>query len=90
MLNSGISTTIIGFDVCLGEAALNKDDMDVLLSSGKEEAVFSVQCNRSLLEYNLQRSNEHMVDLPDAVAWVLYYGMKLFWKTSYVTAMCVR
>lgn len=68
MLNSGISTTIIGFDVCLGEAALNKDDMDVLLSSGKEEAVFSVQCNRSLLEYNLQRSNEHMVDLPDAVA----------------------
>ncbi|ODV56118.1 MULTISPECIES: nucleoside hydrolase [Lysinibacillus] len=68
MLNSGIPTTIIGFDVCLGEAALNKDDMDVLLASGKEEAVFSVQCNRSLLAYNLQRSNEHIVDLPDAVA----------------------
>ncbi|MCG7410496.1 nucleoside hydrolase [Paenibacillus sp. ACRRX] len=68
MLNSGIPTTIIGFDVCLGEAALNKDDMDVLLSSGKEEAAFSVHCNRSLLEYNLQRSNEHIVDLPDAVA----------------------
>ncbi|MGE7114513.1 nucleoside hydrolase [Lysinibacillus sp. NPDC047702] len=68
MLNSGIPTTIIGFDVCLGEAALNKDDMDVLLSSGKEEAVFSVKCNRSLLEYNIQRSNEHIVDLPDAVA----------------------
>ena len=68
MLNSGIPTTIIGFDVCLGEAALNKDDMDVLLASGKEEAVFSVQCNRSLLAYNLQKSNEHIVDLPDAVA----------------------
>lgn len=38
MLNSGIPTTIIGFDVCLGEAALHKDDMDLLLSSGKKEA----------------------------------------------------
>ncbi|MFD0695409.1 nucleoside hydrolase [Paenibacillus sp. GCM10027628] len=68
MLGSGIPITIIGFDVCLGEAALNKEDMDVLLASGKEEAVFSVTCNRTLLEYNLQRSNEHIVDLPDAVA----------------------
>ncbi|MFJ7922248.1 nucleoside hydrolase [Lysinibacillus fusiformis] len=68
MLNSGIPTTIIGFDVCLGEAAWNKEDMDVLLASGKEEAVFAVQCNRSLLAYNLERSNEYIVDLPDAVA----------------------
>lgn len=68
MLGSGIPITIIGFDVCLGEAALNKADMDVLLSSGKAEAEFSVTCNRSVLEYNLQRSNEHIVDLPDAVA----------------------
>ncbi len=68
MLHSGIPTTIIGFDVCLGEAAWNKEDMDVLLASGKEEAVFSVQCNRSLLAYNLERSNEYIVDLPDAVA----------------------
>lgn len=68
MLSSGIPITVIGFDVCLGEAALNKGDMDLLLSSGKPEAAFSVKCNRSLLEYNLQRSNEHIVDLPDAVA----------------------
>ncbi|MDO3681156.1 nucleoside hydrolase [Paenibacillus ehimensis] len=68
MLNSGIPMTIIGFDVCLGEAALTQDDMDVLLASGKPEAVFSVKCNRSLLEYNIQRCNEPIVDLPDAVA----------------------
>ncbi|UKS27017.1 nucleoside hydrolase [Paenibacillus sp. HWE-109] len=68
MLGSGIPTTIIGFDVCLGEAALNKEDMADLLASGKKEAEFSVNCNRSLLAYNLQRSNEHIVDLPDAVA----------------------
>ncbi|MFB0847471.1 nucleoside hydrolase [Paenibacillus oleatilyticus] len=68
MLNSGIPMTIIGFDVCLGEAALTRDDMDVLLANGKPEAVFSVECNRSLLEYNIQRCNEPIVDLPDAVA----------------------
>ncbi|KZE81945.1 hypothetical protein AV654_09745 [Paenibacillus elgii] len=68
MLNSGIPMTIIGFDVCLGEAALTKDDMDILLASGKPEAVFSVKCNRSLLEYNIERCNEPIIDLPDAVA----------------------
>ena len=68
MLKAGIPLTIIGFDVCLGDAALNKDDMDLLLSSDKKAAGFSVKCNRSLLEYNLQRSGEHIVDLPDAVA----------------------
>ena len=68
MLRANIPMTIIGFDVCLGEAALNKNDMDILLESGKEEAFFAVKCNRSLLEYNLKRSSEHIVDLPDAVA----------------------
>lgn len=68
MLRSGIPLTIIGFDVCLGDAAMNKSDMDMLLASGKQEAIFAVKCNHSLLNYNLKRSGEHIVDLPDAVA----------------------
>jgi len=68
MLDAGIPITIVGFDLCLGPAALNKEDMDLLMACGKPEAEFSVKCNRVLLEYNLQRSNEHIVDLPDAVA----------------------
>lgn len=68
MLRANIPMTIIGFDVCLGDAALNKNDMELLLGSGRDEAVFAVQCNQSLLEYNLKRSGEHIVDLPDAVA----------------------
>ena len=68
MLRANIPVTIIGFDICLGEAALNQADMELLMSSGKREAVFAVQCNRSLLEYNLKRSNEAIVDLPDAIA----------------------
>lgn len=68
MINAGIKVSIIGFDVCLGEAGLYKEDLDYLLQSKKEEAIFSVNCNKSLIEYNLKRINQHMVDLPDAVA----------------------
>lgn len=68
MLNSNIPITIIGFDVCLGEAALNKADMKMLMDSGRKEADFSVKCNKSLLQYNLDRCGDHIVDLPDAVA----------------------
>ncbi|WP_375090345.1 nucleoside hydrolase [Peribacillus sp. RS7] len=68
MMKSGIPISIIGFDVCLGEAAWNREDMKFLMASQKEEAMFAVQCNSSLLEYNLQASGGHFVDLPDAVA----------------------
>ena len=68
MMKSGIPISIIGFDICLGEAAWNREDMEFLMESQKEEAVFAVHCNRSLLEYNLQASGGHFVDLPDAVA----------------------
>ncbi|MED4690117.1 nucleoside hydrolase [Peribacillus frigoritolerans] len=68
MMKSGIPISIIGFDICLGEAAWSREDMEFLMASQKEEAVFAVQCNRSLLEYNLQASGGHFVDLPDAVA----------------------
>lgn len=68
MLNSGIPITIIGFDVCLGDAALNKSDMEMLMSSGRKEAEFAVMCNKALLDYNLKGRGKHIVDLPDAVA----------------------
>lgn len=68
MIKSGIPITIIGFDVCLGEAAWNREDMELILESQKEEAIYAVQCNRRLLEYNLQARGEYFVDLPDAVA----------------------
>lgn len=68
MLDSNIPITIAGFDLCGEDAALNKNDIELLLSSGKKEAEFSVKCNKSLLEFNLERSNEYIIDLPDAVA----------------------
>lgn len=68
MLNAGIPCTIVGFDVCLGDSAWNKQDMEALLNSGVEKAAFAVNCNRTLLEYNIRINGEEFVDLPDAVA----------------------
>lgn len=67
MLRSGIPITIIGFDLCTGEATLNRRDIEIL-SAGGPMAKFSVDCNKALISYNLRRSGEYVIDLPDAVA----------------------
>ncbi len=84
LLRSNIPLSIVGFDICLGEAALNKNEMDMLMASGKAEAIFAVECNHSLLKYNLKRSNEHIVDLPDAVAM----GVVLWPEIVIDSALC--
>ena len=68
MVKSGIPLTIAGFDICLGDAAFKKADMDEMLNSGDEAAIFAIKCNKVLLEYNIKRSGEEMIDLPDPVA----------------------
>lgn len=67
MVKAGIPLTIIGFDMCTGDAALNKSDIEYLLHSRNRAAEFSVKCNQSLLNYNLERSGDYIIDLPDAV-----------------------
>ncbi|PKM39189.1 MAG: nucleoside hydrolase [Firmicutes bacterium HGW-Firmicutes-9] len=67
LLQSGIPITIIGFDHCLGPAALNKTDIEAWRSHSSVSR-FAVECNTELLNYNLKRSGEYMIDLPDAVA----------------------
>jgi len=67
LLESGIPLTVIGFDMCCGPAAWDQDDLSAIAASGPVGR-FSVDCNRSLLAYNIRKSGRHIVDLPDAVA----------------------
>lgn len=67
ILQSQIPLTIIGFDLCIGDAAWNKQDMQRIASSGTV-GKFAVTCNQELLNYNLRNSRSYVVDLPDAVA----------------------
>jgi len=84
LLQSGIPITIIGFDMCLGESAWNKKDLESVRASGPVGA-FAVDCNTELLRYNLRRSGEHIVDLPDAVAMgvALWSDMTLESRPAY-------
>lgn len=66
LLESGIPLTIVGFDVCLGDAAWNQMDLQRISTSGPV-GKFAVDCNKALLNYNLRRSGDYIVDLPDAV-----------------------
>lgn len=68
MLCSGIPITIAGFDLCLGKAALNEGDIARLKTNGTAAGKFAIECNKTLLEYNIWRSGEHIIDLPDPVA----------------------
>ena len=68
MLKAEIATTIIGFDMCLHEAALNKAEVDILLSSGNEAAIFAVNCNKCVLEHSFKHSGDYLIALPDAIA----------------------
>lgn len=84
MLKANLPLTIIGFDLCWGEAALYKDELDMLLESNVAEAVFAVQCNKTLLEFNFKRAGKHFVDLPDPVAM----AVALWKEVSIETVAC--
>ena len=59
--------TIMGFDLCLGQAAMQKEDLEYLKEASPAGA-FAAKCTTALLNYNLQKRGEYFVDLPDAVA----------------------
>lgn len=68
VLDSGIPTTIIGFDLCMGDAAFDADETERLRASGAEKARFAVACNSVLLEFAKARLGYYTIPIPDAVA----------------------
>lgn len=87
LLSNGIPITIIGFEQCIGPVALHKEDLDVLAAEGPL-SWFAVDCNSTLLQYNLRRIGEHMVDLPDAVAVAVALWEDVVIDTVDVYAVC--
>ena len=87
LLESGIPITIIGFDMCIGDAAWNKADM-ARISAASAAGRFAVDCNAQLLRYNLQRCGRHIVDLPDAVAMGTALWPDMVKETREVFAYC--
>lgn len=68
MLNAGVPLTIAGFDICLGESALTKEEIEYIRNSGKPEAEFAMACNKTKIEWNLKKFKRHDINLPDPIA----------------------
>ncbi|QWC00146.1 nucleoside hydrolase [Mycoplasmatota bacterium] len=68
LLESGIPMTIIGFDICLGDSALQRKEIDLLMESENKTAHFAIQCNQRLYQYNLENTGQEFIDLPDPIA----------------------
>ena len=66
LLRSEVPKTIIGFDVCI-ENAFNKEEIEALREKS-ELGKFLMDANETLLNYNITRTGEAIIDLPDAVA----------------------
>jgi purine nucleosidase len=81
MLDSGLSITIIGFDLCLGENALYERDLRDC-ACGNQMSQFLEQATKKLLAFNLQTQNCHMVNLPDAVAMACVLWPEFMVKTT--------
>lgn len=68
MLSSGIPVTIIGFDMCLGDAALNEEEIGKMSCSDSPSVRFAIDCNNTILERGIKRSGVQSIALPDPVA----------------------
>ena len=66
LLNSPVPKTIIGFDVCIAHAF--DQTMIEALAAASPLGKFLMQANQVLLAYNVKRTGEAIIDLPDAVA----------------------
>ncbi len=67
MLDSGLPITIAGFDMCMGDIALNKDDL-AALACGSKSGQFLEKVTRKLLQFNRETRGLYQTELPDAVA----------------------
>ena len=88
-LESGIPITITGFDICLGDSALHRNDLDYLLDSNSKVAEFAVKCNQTLYEYNLNNTGEEFIDLPDPVAMGVMLWPEIVLDSVKTHAKCI-
>lgn len=66
LLKSAVPKTIVGFDVCIANA-FHEEEINALKEKS-ELGKFLMDANETLLNYNIKRTGEAIIDLPDAVA----------------------
>ncbi|HEX4541798.1 MAG TPA: nucleoside hydrolase [Candidatus Acidoferrum sp.] len=68
VLRSGLPVELVGWHLCRGQAALNVDDIERVLSLDTPLARFAIECNSRAQEAYFEQTGEHGISLPDPVA----------------------
>jgi purine nucleosidase len=68
VLHSELPVELIGWQLCLGEAAMNACDIEMILRSGSPLGRFAVECTGRPREVHRRRTGEDSVPLADPVA----------------------
>lgn len=66
--SSGLPIELVGWHLCRGEAALNRSDIQQVLSMATPVAKFAIECNSRAQEAYFEQTGEHGIALPDPVA----------------------
>ena len=68
VLRSGLPIELVGWHLCRGDAVLNPEDIQHVLSFGTPQARFAIECNSRAQEAYFEQTGEHGISLPDPVA----------------------
>jgi len=87
VFHSGIPITMIGWELCRGEANLNDSDMAAIRALDNPLAHFVLDCNRQALQVNREWLHEPGLPLPDPVAMAVALDEKVIARDGkhYVT-----
>ena len=71
VLRSGLRVELVGWHLCRGEAVLNLNDIERVLSLDTPLVRFAVECNSRAQEAYFEQTGEHGISLPDPVAMAI-------------------
>ncbi|MCX8024769.1 MAG: nucleoside hydrolase [Thermanaerothrix sp.] len=87
VFHSGLPITMVGWELCRGEANLNDEEMGALRALANPLADFVLDCNRQALRVNREWLHEPGLPLPDPVAMAVALDPEVVGRASrhYVT-----
>ena len=69
--DSALPIELVGWHLCRGDAALNRNDIQHVLSFGTPTAKFAIECNSVAQQAYRTQTGEHGISLPDPVAMAI-------------------
>jgi len=71
VFHSGMPLTMVGWELCRGDANLDEEDIKSVMDIGTEYAKFSIDCNRQAVQTNREWLGEPMLPLPDPITMAI-------------------